>query len=165
MVGSAFVPAACRSFSSRSFNLSELNARTLSACLPAVTTLRSILCTLSARWSTLNSTPDWTVCSRDLAVDFSCANDEDDSVKNSSILTSSASRSVVSGSGAFFGPPSSGYRGDTCDRGACRARHDLRVSFNLFCLISPRTGLSIKPRKLTVLCVLPKQQSSPRAQH
>lgn len=138
IVGSAFVPAARRSFSSRSFNLSELNARTLSACLPAVTTLRSILCTLSARWSTLNSTSDWTVCSRVLVVDSRCANDEAGSVRDSSIFTSSASRRVVSGSGASLGSPSSGYKGETCGRGACRARHDLRASFNLFCLVSTR---------------------------
>ena len=108
IVGIAFVPTASRSLSSRSFSLSELNASTLSACLPAVTTLRSILCTLSARWSILNSTLDWTACSRDLVVDLRFPNDDDGSVRESSIFASSASRSDDSGNGAFFGSPSWG---------------------------------------------------------
>jgi hypothetical protein len=110
MTGISLVPAPSFSFSSRSFSLAALRARTLSASLPAVTTLCFSLWTLSARRSTLNSSEDCTLRSRDCVCFRRASKDNALSVKDLRIFASSRSRSDGSGSGAVCeeGSPSSG---------------------------------------------------------
>lgn len=131
IIGISSVPTLLLSRFSRSRSRCALRLKTLSASLPATITPCSSLCTLSASWSTWNSSEDCIFRSRSSVFDLIALKEAVSSARNPLIFPSSESRRSKSGSTIWSAVSSSANKGGSLAGGFLIPSHAAFSSFNL----------------------------------